>query len=115
MNRILFQIFSLSVIVILGINQVQAQVPSYLGRFEAEYDKGCEPLKVILTETDTFPDAIVIQYDFTNNGVFIGFEDGEEITHTYDTPGNYTIVQLTGIDIPGISKLDTLDIIVYSI
>ena len=96
------------------INQVQAQIPSYLGRFEAEYDQGCDPLKVILTETDTFPDATVIQYDFTNSGVFIGFEDGEEISYTYDTPGNYTIVQLTGIDIPGVSKLDTLDVVVHS-
>jgi len=113
-KRIILQIFFLSVVVALVINQVQAQIPSYLGRFEAEYDQGCEPLKVILTETDTFPDATVIQYDFTNSGVFIGFEDGEEITHTYTTPGNYTIVQLTGIDIPGVSKLDTLDIEVYA-
>lgn len=114
MDRILIQIFYVSFIVIQVINQVQAQAPSYLGRFEADYDQGCDPLKVILTETDTFPDATVIQYDFTNSGAFIGFEDGEEITYTYDTPGSYTIVQLTGIDIPGVSKLDTLDIVVYT-
>jgi gliding motility-associated-like protein len=84
-----------------------------LGRFEAEFDKGCTPLTVILTETDTFPSTTVIQYDFTNDGTFVGFEEGEEITYTYESPGNYTIIQLTGIDIPGVSKLDTLDITVF--
>jgi hypothetical protein len=90
-----------------------AQVSSNLGRFEADFDRGCAPLKVILTEKDTFPASTVIQYDFTNNGNFVGFEDGEEISYTYDTAGNYTIIQLTGIDIPGVSKLDTLDITVF--
>jgi gliding motility-associated-like protein len=91
---------------------VESQVSSYLGRFEADYDRGCTPFKIILTETDTFPPSTVIQYDFTNNGVFVGFEEGEEISHTYDSAGDYTIIQLTGIDIPGISKLDTLDVTV---
>ncbi|MGD9327837.1 MAG: T9SS type B sorting domain-containing protein [Cyclobacteriaceae bacterium] len=88
------------------------QVSSQLGRFEAEYNQGCDPFKIILTETDTFPDETVIQYDFTNNGIFEGFEDGEEISYIYDTPGNYTIIQLTGIDEPGFSKTDTMEVIV---
>ena len=101
-------------ILILSAGQsiIFGQVSSQLGRFEADYDQGCAPFKIILTETDTFPDGTVIQYDFTNNGIFEGFEDGEEISHIYDTPGNYTIIQLTGIDEPGFSKTDTLDITV---
>jgi gliding motility-associated-like protein len=101
-------------ILILSAGQsiIFGQVSSQLGRFEADYDQGCAPFKIILTETDTFPDGTVIQYDFTNNGIFEGFEDGEEVSHIYDTPGNYTIIQLTGIDEPGFSKTDTLDITV---
>ena len=89
------------------------QVSSTLGRFEADYDRGCAAFKIILTEMDTFPETTVIQYDFTNNGTFVGFEEGEEISYTYDTPGNYTIIQLTGIDIPGVSKTDTLQVTVF--
>ena len=92
---------------------VKSQVSSYLGRFEADFDRGCTPFKIILTETDTFPSNTVIQYDFTNNGIFEGFEDGEEISYTYDTAGSYTIIQITGIDEVGFSKLDTLDVTVF--
>ena len=112
---ILRKIFILSTILISSAwyFTVNAQVSSYLGRFEADYDRGCAPFKIVLTETDTFPPSIVIQYDFTNNGTFVGFEDGEEISYSYDAPGNYTVIQLTGIDITGVSKLDTLDVTVF--
>jgi gliding motility-associated-like protein len=95
-----------------GYYPAKSQVASSLGRFEADFDRGCAPFKIILTETDTFPPTTVIQYDFTNNGIFVGFEDGEEISYTYDSAGTYTIIQLTGIDIPGVSKLDTLNVTV---
>jgi len=102
-------------ILILSVWQshIYGQVSSQLGRFEADYDRGCAAFKIILTETDTFPAQEVRQYDFTNNGIFEGFEDGEEISYTYDTPGNYTIIQLIGIDEPGVSKTDTLEVTVY--
>jgi len=102
-------------ILILSVWQshIYGQVPSQLGRFEADYDKGCISFKIILTETDTFPAQEVRQYDFTNNGIFEGFEDGEEISFTYDIPGDYTIIQLIGIDEPGVSKTDTLEVTVF--
>jgi len=108
------KIYIIITILILSAWQsiIFGQVSSQLGRFEADYDQGCAPFKIILIETDTFPDGTVIQYDFTNNGIFEGFEDGEEISYIYDTPGNYTIIQLTGIDEPGFSKTDTLDVTV---
>lgn len=92
---------------------VNAQVPSYLGRFESDFDRGCAPFKIVLSEIDTFPPTTVIQYDFTNSGTFVGFEEGEEITFTYNSPGAYKIIQLSGIDYPGVSKLDTMDVYVF--
>lgn len=94
-------------------NPAQGQVVSNLERFEADFDRGCAPFKVVITETDTFDAETVIQYDFNNDGIYQGFEEGEEISYVYDTAGTYTIIQLAGIDIPGVSKLDTLEITVF--
>ena len=87
-----------------------AQNPSVLGRFEADYIQGCVPFKIILTETDTFPESTVRQYLFLDLGdtTFIGFEPGEEITFSYSEPGTYDIVQIVGIDVT--PKTDTLTI-----
>ncbi|MFC2125778.1 T9SS type B sorting domain-containing protein [Bacteroidota bacterium] len=85
-----------------------AQNSSQRERFEVNYDRGCSPLKVIINETDTFPDDVVIQYDFEGDGVFIGFEPDEEISFIYDSTGNHTIVQLVGLD--NIPKTDSINI-----
>ena len=106
------KIYLITILLLISVWPYSAlsQVLSTLGRFEADYDRGCAPFKIILTELDTFSSETVIQYDFTNNGTFVGFEEGEEISYTYDTPGDYTIIQLTGYDAPGFSKTDTLQV-----
>jgi len=88
-----------------------AQSSSINGRFEADYSTGCSPLKVIITETDTFPSETVRQYDFEGDGIFVGFEPAEEISFTYTQPGSYEIVQIINVDI--VPKTDTLFLEVY--
>ncbi len=88
-----------------------SQNTSIYGRFEADYTLGCDPLKVILTETDTFPAETVRQYDFEGDGVFVGFEPFEEISFIYSQPGTYQIVQIINVDI--VPKTDTLFLEVF--
>ena len=96
----------------LPISGLFAQHSSQRGRFEVNYNRGCSPLEIIVNETDTFPEDVVIQYDFEGDGVFVGFEPDEEISHTYDSTGIHTIVQLVGLD--NVPKTDSIDIEVYS-
>jgi len=88
-----------------------SQNTSVYGRFEADFTLGCDPLKVIITETDTFPSETVRQYDFEGDGIFVGFEPTEEISFTYTQPGSYQIVQIINVDI--VPKTDTLFLEVY--
>ena len=88
-----------------------AQNASVYGRFQGDFTLGCDPLKVIITETDTFPSETVRQYDFEGDGIFVGFEPAEEISFTYTQPGSYQIVQIINVDI--IPKTDTLFLEVY--
>ncbi|MBR9999447.1 MAG: gliding motility-associated C-terminal domain-containing protein [Cyclobacteriaceae bacterium] len=85
---------------------------SIYGRFEVDYASGCAPLKVVISETDTFSTETVRQYDFEGDGVFVGFEPTEEVTHTFSQPGSYVIVQVINVDI--VPKTDTLFLEVYS-
>lgn len=91
--------------------QADSQNISIYGRFEADYTLGCYPLKVVITETDTFPSETVRQYDFEGDGVFVGFEPAEEISFIYTQPGSYHIVQIINVDI--VPKTDTLFLEVY--
>ncbi len=88
-----------------------AQNTSVYGRFEADFTLGCDPLKLVITEIDTFPAETVRQYDFEGDGVFVGFEPAEEISFTYDQPGFYRIVQIINVDI--VPKTDTLFLEVF--
>ncbi|WP_420318635.1 gliding motility-associated C-terminal domain-containing protein [Ekhidna sp.] len=80
---------------------LSAQVLSSKGRFSVEFDKGCAPMTVNITELDTFGDVTRQYYyfegaDITNNQTF-----------SYQDPGVYQIVQVVGVD--GIDdKTDTL-------
>jgi len=75
------------------------------------YNRGCSPLKVVINETDTFPDDVVIQYDFEGDGDFVGFEPAEEISFTYVSPGIHTIVQLVGLD--NVPKTDSIELEIF--
>jgi hypothetical protein len=72
---------------------------SVYGRFEADFTAGCSPLKVVITETDTFSTETVRQYDFEGDGVLIGFEPEDEVSYTFSQPGSYAIVQVINVDI----------------
>ena len=74
---------------------------SQLGRFSADFNRGCAPLTINLSEHDTFG-AITRQYFYENEN-----EVTTSTTHTYNDPGTYTLVQLLGTDFAN-PKTDTL-------
>lgn len=81
-----------------------AQQLSQVGRFSVDYNRGCAPLTVTLTELDNFGN-ITRQY----------FYEGEasqtiDTFYTYTQPGIYQIVQIVGIDVE--PKTDTLEVVV---
>lgn len=108
----MYRFFLILTVVLFYNLSLHGQNPSINGRFEADYIAGCTPLKVVLTETDTFPPETVRQYDFNGDGVFVGFDSTEEISYIYNQAGIYNIVQVINRDI--IPKTDTLKIEVYS-
>lgn len=70
------------------------------GRFSVDFNKGCAPLSINLTVLDTFG-TITRQYFYEDQSTVTTSQ-----THTYDTAGIYTLVQLVGIDVD--PKTDTL-------
>lgn len=77
-----------------------AQILSSKGRFSVQFDRGCSPMTVNITELDTFGSVTRQYYYFEGSGIT------NERTFTYQDPGTYRIVQLVGAD--GIEKSDTL-------
>jgi len=63
------------------------------GRFEANYVKGCAPLTIEITEIDGLDPTLTRVYDYE-------YVPGNPVnpvnvtTHTYNTPGEYTILQV---------------------
>ena len=74
---------------------------SQLGRFSADFNRGCAPLTINLTEMDGFG-SITRQYFYENENTAT-----TSTTHTYNDPGIYTLVQLLGTDLAD-PKTDTL-------
>lgn len=86
------------------------QVVSPLGRYEVDYARGCAPLTVNVTEilpTGGFP----VQYFY--NARATPPSGSISLTHTYNAPGTYYLVQLIGNDALS-PKTDTLRIDVYN-
>ncbi|WP_425391175.1 gliding motility-associated C-terminal domain-containing protein [Ekhidna sp.] len=80
---------------------LEAQVLSSKGRFSVEFDRGCAPMTVNITELDSFGD-VTRQYYY-----FEGADITNSQTFSYQDPGVYQIVQVVGVD--GIDdKTDTL-------
>lgn len=73
------------------------------GRFSVEFNRGCNPLTVNISELDAFG-AVTRQYYY-----FEGADITNSTTYTYTSPGIYTIVQVVGVDNIG-DKSDTLQI-----
>lgn len=84
-----------------------AQSLSSKGRFSVDFNKGCDPLTVNITELDTFG-SVTRQYYF-----FEGADITNSTSFTYEQPGIYEIVQVVGVDNIG-DKSDTLRIEVVS-
>lgn len=81
----------------------ESQILSSKGRFSVEFDRGCDPLTVHISELDTFG-VVTRQYYF-----FDGANITNDTTFTYTSPGTYEIVQVVGVDNIG-DKSDTLTI-----
>lgn len=78
-----------------------AQVFSSKGRFSVEFDRGCNPMTVNITEHDSFGVVTRQYYYFEGAGIT------NSQTFTYQDAGIYQIVQVVGVD--GIDdKTDTL-------
>ena len=77
---------------------------SGLGRFEADYVKGCAPLTINISEIDGLDPTLTRVYDYE-------YVPGEPVdpvnvtTHTYTNPGIYTILQVIQNITP---RIDTL-------
>ncbi|WP_436516001.1 gliding motility-associated C-terminal domain-containing protein [Ekhidna sp. To15] len=69
-----------------------AQVFSSKGRFSVEFDRGCNPMTVNITEYDSFG-AVTRQYYY-----FEGAGITNNKTFTYQDAGIYQIVQIVGVD-----------------
>ncbi len=84
-----------------------AQILSSKGRFAVEFDRGCSPMTVNITELDTFGVVTRQYYYFEGAGIT------NNQTFTYQDPGVYQIVQVVGQD--GIDdKTDTLFVEAFS-
>ncbi len=83
---------------------VISQNDSKIGRFSADFVKGCAPLTVNLTVNDSFGN-IVRQYIY---------EDGSRVTndtfHTFTVADTFNIIQVVQSQLP---RTDTLEVIVY--
>ena len=85
---------------------------SNAGRFSVDFSNGCAPLTIHITEHDGFG-SIARQYFYEN-----ALEVKADLSHTYDTPGTYELVQLVGNDRDPVTnelidKTDTLIIEVF--
>ena len=78
-----------------------AQVFSSKGRFSVDFDRGCRPMTVNITENDSFGSVTRQYYFFEGAGI------SNSKTFSYQDPGVYQIVQVVGVD--GIAdRTDTL-------
>jgi gliding motility-associated-like protein len=96
-------------IVILLSLPLAGQVSSPLGRYQVDYARGCAPLTINVTEimaTGGFP----VQYFYETPTNITG---SISLTHTYNNPGTYYLVQLIGNDALN-PKTDTLRIEVFN-
>ena len=78
-----------------------AQVFSSKGRFSVEFDRGCSPMTVNITEHDSFGVVTRQYYYFEGAGIT------NNANFTYQDTGIYQIVQVVGVDGIG-DKTDTL-------
>ncbi|NNE56384.1 MAG: hypothetical protein HKN32_10205, partial [Flavobacteriales bacterium] len=80
--------------------QALGQATSQEGRYSVDFNRGCAPLTINVTEHDGFGD-IARQYYY-----FEGANPTNLKTHTYHSAGIYTLVQLVGVNVD--PKTDTL-------
>ncbi|MEP1094868.1 MAG: gliding motility-associated C-terminal domain-containing protein [Cyclobacteriaceae bacterium] len=84
---------------------LSAQVVSNAGRFAVDFDRGCNPFTVNVTQLDAFGN-ITRQYFYED-----GATETTSTSYTYTSAGTYQIVQVVGIDVT--PKTDTLTIQVF--
>ncbi len=82
------------------VTSATAQHVSPLGRFAIDYDRGCSPLTVQITELDFTADIENVSYIY-EEGI-----ESRETQYSYLNPGEYRIIQIVGADVT--PKTDTL-------
>ncbi|MEQ9404002.1 MAG: gliding motility-associated C-terminal domain-containing protein [Cyclobacteriaceae bacterium] len=80
-----------------------AQIVSNNGRFAVDFDRGCVPFEINVTELDAFGN-ITRQYFYED-----GATETTSTTYTYNVADTFRIVQVVGIDVT--PKTDTLFVI----
>ncbi|MBC6409179.1 MAG: gliding motility-associated C-terminal domain-containing protein [Ekhidna sp.] len=85
---------------------LNAQDFSRKGRFAVDFNKGCSPLTVNISEFDAFG-TVTRTYFYS-----VGSSSTNAATFTYNVPGTYQIVQVVGVDNIE-DKTDTLEIQVF--
>ncbi|MEO9870843.1 gliding motility-associated C-terminal domain-containing protein [Ekhidna sp.] len=78
-----------------------SQAFSSKGRFSVEFDRGCSPVTINITEHDGFGDVTRQYFYFEGAGIT------SSQTFTYQETGTFEIVQVIGSDLPD-DKTDTL-------
>ncbi len=117
MNCIKYTIFFLLIIVTCQIQTSFGQsVKSTKSRFEVNYTKGCNGLNVTVTETDNFEPNVTRVYDYEYQGDPGSINPVDTLQWVYSQPGDYTIIQIIGIDGPEPDfKFDTLQVKVMEV
>ncbi|MEQ6120241.1 gliding motility-associated C-terminal domain-containing protein [Reichenbachiella sp. MALMAid0571] len=98
-------VFALAMIAQVSITK--AQTTSVMGRFSVQNVTGCAPFEVDITELDNFGSSTTRQYWYEDKS---GVPTTDK-NFTYNTPGEYYLVQLVGANVP--QKEDSLKITVY--
>lgn len=82
---------------LLTTPDVQAQISSQKGWFTVDFDAGCLPLKVTLTNTGVRSGSLFVDFmgdandRFSNVGFTDTFDPGETLSTTYDSEGTFLI------------------------
>ncbi|GAB5524182.1 MAG: hypothetical protein Roseis2KO_20540 [Roseivirga sp.] len=82
---------------LLTLPDAQAQISSQKGWFTVDFDAGCVPLDITLTNTGARPGSLFVDFmgdandRFSNIGFTDTFDPAESLNTTYNSPGTFLI------------------------
>jgi len=95
-----------AVFLLLFPSLLSAQVVSNAGRFAVDFDRGCNPFEINITELDTFGSSAPRFYFYGDGSV-----ETTSTNYTYQTSGSFELVQIIGAGLSTVK--DTITINVY--